>query len=365
MIKIVGRREILDILVMFLIVQLLGLLLATTIFSTSVLQKIRTEITSQQIALLSYSLDILLVAIVALLLLNRHRHHYNQLEDNILFVSLEAVVVIATSFFFFLAVFNIIIPQYGWQTIFFASLVCAVALITIKDLDPQIRNVATMLSSIGVGLLLGIYLNFGYALIALALVAIYDYAAVTITKVMVRVARAITARDLAFVISASHVEAVPMGGLNPRDVKNYERYLHRTREDREPEFRSILQRGELPVISQIQLGEGDLGLPLMATVSAYYSFSNLLIAMYIILGSVFGLLVVMIMLKRYKMALPAIPPLFTFIGLFSWIAILVTGTSVFYTSLYLVLVGILILFAMIMRLSGEAKRRVKGSGLSR
>ena len=66
----------------------------------------------------------------------------------------------------------------------------------------------------------------------------------------------------------------------------------------------------------MQLGTGDLALPLMLAVSAYISFLSYFAAVMIILGAASGMIFTMYLLKRYKVALPAIPPLFAFINLF-------------------------------------------------
>ena len=77
-----------------------------------------------------------------------------------------------------------------------------------------------------------------------------------------------------------------------------------------------MKSGVYPIISQVQLGTGDLALPLMLAVAAYISFLSYFAAMMVVLGAASGMIFTMYLLKKYKVALPAIPPLFAFINLF-------------------------------------------------
>ena len=60
------------------------------------------------------------------------------------------------------------------------------------------------------------------------------------------------------------------------------------------------------------LGTGDLAMSLMLALSAYFTFFSYFTALTIVLGSTVGLVFAMYVSKRYKIALPAIPPLFAF-----------------------------------------------------
>jgi len=58
------------------------------------------------------------------------------------------------------------------------------------------------------------------------------------------------------------------------------------------------------------LGAGDLAIPLMLAISAYATYLSYFMSILIVVGSAFGLIFAMTISKRYKIALPAIPPLF-------------------------------------------------------
>ena len=83
--------------------------------------------------------------------------------------------------------------------------------------------------------------------------------------------------------------------------------------DKDPVFQKLMGEGKLPIVSQIQLGTGDLVLPLALAVSAYTASMGIFTAIVIVCGAVVGLVFTMYFLKKYNRPLPAIPPLFSFI----------------------------------------------------
>ncbi len=355
MIRVIGRREIFEILFMFLAVQIIGVLIVAAMQGTIGISGFQAQIVSPQSVYLSYVLDTVLIITILLLLLNRHNQHtvlvhhtelhdakskeqhisHHALHGNMTFLALEAIVVIATSFFFFLAVFDIILMPIPFQYIFVLSLLAAIILIAAKDVDHKIRNTVTMVSSIGVGLLLGIYFSFELALIGLAIVSVYDYTAVFVTKSMIKLAKAVTKNDMAFMISSTHLESEPIGDFPQKEARAYEKYLHDSRRDEDPRFARLLSAGRLPVMSQLQLGEGDLGLPLMAAIAAYIAYQSYIVAFAVIIGAAIGLLVTIKILEKYRHPLPAIPPLFAFMGIASFLALAFTGNFPYYNPVIL------------------------------
>jgi presenilin-like A22 family membrane protease len=323
MIKLIDERDIDDIFAMFAIVLGIGLLLVYLIVSTSNIALVRETITSPHSVYLSYVLDIVLVAVVVLMLLNRHRRH--PIANNRLFIVFEGTVVIATSVFFFIALFDLILPRATVGYSVEISVLAAVVLVAVKEMHPKVRNLVTMVSSIGVGLFIGLYVNFGVAMLILAVIAIYDYLAVFVTKSMLKLAGVIEEEDIALVISSSHIDVVPASNYSRKEVLNYLKNLHIEKKDKNPIIRRILSMGELPVISQVQLGEGDIGLPLMAIVSAYFTFGNLFVSYAILIGSLVGLFAATYALQHYKKPLPAIPPIFFFIFVSSALALEAVG----------------------------------------
>ncbi len=82
MLRILEAHEMVGILALFLIVQFagFGVALLTALRSTTGL--IISRLVSQQSVFFSYGVDLLLVAIILLLLVNRHRKHNSELWDH-------------------------------------------------------------------------------------------------------------------------------------------------------------------------------------------------------------------------------------------------------------------------------------------
>jgi presenilin-like A22 family membrane protease len=326
LIKVVGDRSIIEIIAIFTVVLLAGMLVSIAAVKTSSISIIYNTLSNPRFADLSYVIDATLVLIVSLLILRRHTHHSNTM----LFEALEAIVISFTSFFFFLLVFATLMPQcVASGYIYVYSAVLALMLVLLKDRYHRLRDLATMVSSIGVGLILGLNFAFGWAMLILALVAVYDYVGVFKSDEMITLAKAVSTNDLSFLLSVSDLEAVPKWGLNEKEIEDYMNYLANVHELDDPRFKKILQKGELPVISQISLGEGDLSLPLMAAVSAYFTLGPLM-GMVVALGAIVGAIATMLILREYKHPIPAVPPLFAFIGIFAGTALIFTKAPDWY-----------------------------------
>jgi len=343
MIKIVGNKGIAEIIGIFIIVLVAGMLITIGAVSTSCASVIYETCSSQGFTVFSYVVDAIILLTLALLVIRRHKHHGNTL----LFEVLEGTVTALTSFFVFLILLTMLSPNMSGHkatsTIYIASAALAIFIVLLKDKWHRLRDFNTVVSSIGVGLVLGFNLQFEYAIVLIAIFAIYDYIAVFKTKEMISMAKAFASNDISFLMSVSDLEAVPRWGLSQKEIDEYMKYLRDVHLLDNPKFRKILQKGKLPVISQISLGEGDLGLPLMAAISAYMYVSQFLSYM-VMLGSVIGIAVTMLILKKYKHPIPAIPPLFAFIGIFAGIAFIITeSASIYSLGVTLILIGILVM----------------------
>ena len=247
------------------------------------------------------------------------------INGNLLFVLLEgAVVFLATSSLLFI-VLSSALPNANYLYIVAVSSIATILLIVAKNYRPKLRNLIAITSSIGVGIIIGVN-GFNLAYLLMLFIAVYDYIAVFITKHMITLAKAVSAKNLAFLIGSSDVEAIPKGYSTAKDRADFKKNV-KIKDVKDPVLRQLIEHGAIPVMSQVQLGTGDLALPLMLTVSAYVSFLNYIIPVMIIVGSVCGLVFTMHLLKKYKVALPAIPPLFAFINLFLGIAFLITKTQ--------------------------------------
>ncbi|MGA3021129.1 MAG: presenilin family intramembrane aspartyl protease, partial [Candidatus Micrarchaeales archaeon] len=307
MIKVVGNKGIIGIIAIFIGVIAAGMLIEIEAVSTFSVSIMYSTLLNPKFTIISYILDLTLVLILALIVLRRHRHYSNTL----LFGMLESNVTGFTSFFVFLMLFAILIPQ-GVENggVYMYSVALSIILIMLKNKYPQLRDLTTAVSSVGVGLVLGLNLTFGYALFLLAIVAVYDYIGVFKTREMMSLANAFSSHNSSFLISVSDLEAVPRWGFSSKEVAEYMKYLEETHDINKLKFRKILQNGKLPVVSQISLGEGDLGLPLMVAISAYFTFGNFFMSYAILVGSLLGLFAATYALQRYRKPLPAIPPIF-------------------------------------------------------
>lgn len=353
MIKVVGNRAIFEIIAIFITVLLIGILIAIAAIRTSSVSILYNTLQDPRFADLSYALDATLVFIITLLLLRRHKHHSN----TILFEALEGIVISFTSFFMLLLLFAILIPQSvtsGYVYLYAATL--AIMLVALKDKFHRLSDFATVVSAIGVGLILGFNFAFEYAILIFAAVAVYDYIGVFKTNEMVTLAKAFSSGNVSFLISVSDLEAVPEWGLSHKEIEDYMNYLSSIHELNDPPFKKILQHGRLPVICQLALGEGDLSLPLMVAVSAFTSFSHMLGAV-VIMGSVAGIFLTMMLLKAYKHPIPAIPPLFASVGIFTGIAFLfIHATNTYQLGILIVAASALMMLIDIMTIAKRMHR---------
>jgi presenilin-like A22 family membrane protease len=354
LIKVVGNKGIIGIIVIFLAVIAAGMLIEMGAVSTYSVSIMYNTLMNPEFTIVSYILDLTLILTLALIVLRRHRHYSNTL----LFGMLESNVTGFTSFFVFLMLFAILVPQeINNGGIYMYSVAISVFLIMLKNRYPWLRDLTTAISSVGVGLVLGLNLTFGYALFLLAIVAVYDYIGVFKTREMMSLANAFSSHNSSFLISVSDLEAVPRWGFSNKEVAEYMKYLEETHDINRPKFRKILQSGKLPVVSEISLGEGDLSLPLMVAISAYSSFSYALGAV-VVLGSVIGMIITMLTLKIYKRPIPAIPPLFASIDMFVGIALIFTSATSLYGAL-LITISAFVMFVDILTISRNMRNEMQ------
>lgn len=346
-------RQVVDIIAMFLIVQFTGLLVASLVFTTSPIAHSSASIQTSSIDAFGYVVYIVAVALVLLLVIRFYR-------GDLLFKLIEAVVVVLPSFIVFTIVLGYFAPASftNYNIIYAIALVLSLSLIVVKNLRPGFRNAITIIASIGVGVVLGLDFSFYEALLLMAFIAVYDYIAVFVTKHMVTMAKAISSRNLAFLIGTSDVEAVPREYFTKKELDEYRKDMKASNADKNPVVKRIMQSGKIPIVSQIQLGAGDLGLPLMLTVSAFPEFLSYTASLAIIVGAAIGLVFTMFFLRKYQRPLPAIPPLFAFICIALGIYLLALSLSNIIFSLLLIIVGILtMMFGIVFTLRNEETRK--------
>ena len=303
--RLIENRQLVGILTMFMLVQFAGIALATLWFNGATYQ----QITSAQIAsgpsnvllLLAY---IILLA-VAMILIFRFYHGAK------LFRVIEGVVIFIASFYVFLILLDYLIQSANMAAI--GAAILAILLVAAKNKWVKLKNVAAIIASIGVGAVLGFGFSFLAAIIFMGLLAIYDFVAVFITKHMITLANVVTDNNLAFMVDMNEVEAVPKYNFSKKELSEYNKYV-KSSGQRGKRILSVMKKtgsmGMVPISANVALGTGDLAIPLMVAVSAYKLTLSFVPSFFIALGAVLGLILTMFILRKYKRALPAIPPLF-------------------------------------------------------
>lgn len=321
--RVIETRQLLYIVSMFLIVQFVGLLIATQVFSGTVFQQSAAlQIESTFSGGVEYLILIIIMAFVFSVILSfffKFRKSVPSTRPDRFFMLFEIFIVGYTTYILALllivaatkgSVLNVLIegnPSIGALSL---ALACALLLVAAKLKWPRLRNLTAITVSVGAGLAFGMFfgllLSFWLALIFMALLAIYDFIAVFITKHMVTLADAAVSNNLSLMIMANEIEAVPLGSLNKTELAEYLK-VKKEMAARGPLSRAVIQSGMVPIPARTALGTGDLMVPLMLAVSAYTVDLNFTLSFVVILGSVLGLCITMWVLKKYKRPLPAIP----------------------------------------------------------
>ncbi|MEM0154415.1 MAG: presenilin family intramembrane aspartyl protease [Methanothrix sp.] len=303
--RLIENRQLVGILTMFMLVQFAGIALATLWFNGATYQ----QITSSQIVsgpsnallLLAY---IIFLAVVMILIF-RFYHGAK------LFRVIEGVVIFIASFYVFLVIIAYFTQSSNIATI--GAALIAILLVAAKNKWVRLKNVAAIIASIGVGAVLGFGFSFFAAIIFMGLLAIYDFVAVFITKHMITLANVVTDNNLAFMVDMNEVEAVPKSDFSKKELSEYNKYV-KSSGQRGKRIMSVMKKtgsmGMVPISANVALGTGDLAIPLMVAVSAYKLTLSFVPSFFIALGAVLGLIITMFILRKFKRALPAIPPLF-------------------------------------------------------
>lgn len=344
MFRRIETRQLVHILTIFMLVQFGGLLVSSLVFTTTPITFAVGGNVSTPIEAIWFFIYIIVTALVILLVFRIY-------HGEALFVLMEAFVVIVSSFFVFIVIVSYLIPNLNVNLVYAAALALAIIMIIAKNKKKSLTNFVAIIASIGVGLILGLDFSFGVAYLLVALVAIYDYVAVFVTKHMITLAKALSSRNLAFLVSASDIEVMPKGYLNKKEAKEYAMYKKEIKKINSPIIRKLIKDGKLPLVSQVQLGAGDLGIPLMLAISSYKIFFTYFTPMFVIIGGIFGLAFTMYLLKKYMVPLPAIPPLFSFMSIF--IGIYFIPIELQFSALFIGL-GILMLLLLLSKLKRKA-----------
>ena len=307
--RLIEYRQLLQIVVMFLIVQFAGLLLATQVFTGITISEVKSaQVVSSSINTVFLIAYIIVVSAILVAVFKIYR-------GDRLFQIFDAIIIVVPSFIVFLVVISAIQGNafqsiYGSGTVisFVLAIVFALALVFAKYKRPNLRNLTAMIASVGVGLVLGVSFGFVLALLFMIILAAYDFIAVFITKHMVTLAKVAIDKNISGLIMVNEIEAVPVGMLSPAQRKEYLQ-SKKELEKRGGVVSSLVASNMVPMAASTALGTGDLAVPLMLAVAAYKVNLNFILSFVIIIGALFGLLLTMMILRKYKRALPAIPPL--------------------------------------------------------
>ena len=161
------------------------------------------------------------------------------------------------------------------------------ALAVVKFFWERVKNAAAIISSAGVGALFGFSLGFFPTAVFVILLSAYDYIAVFKTKHMIEMARVLSTRQLSFAVTAKDVPA------------------RKPKEKREIYVERAMREGE-----RLDLGTGDLSVPVMISVSAFTLGANgLLYSLAAAIGSTVSLYLMLKFVSKQKVFLPALPPI--------------------------------------------------------
>jgi presenilin-like A22 family membrane protease len=306
--RVIELRQFLQIMAMFMIVQFFGLLLATQVFTGVAYEQVQSVqvISSYSENLLFYVAYIVVVSLILLFVFKIYR-------GKRLFTAFEAVVVFIPAFYVFLICIAALygnaysILFYGTNPATYAAAVALAALLVVaKNRMPKLRNVTALVASVGVGLILGITFGFLPAYVFMALLAVYDFIAVFVTKHMVALANVAMDNNLSLMVMVNEAKAVPLSSLSAREQAEY-RKEKPLLEKHAGIAKELAKSNMVPVAARSALGTGDLAVPLMLAVAAYKINLSFTPSLVVVVGSVVGVLLNMLVLRRYKRALPAIP----------------------------------------------------------
>ncbi len=260
-----------QILVFFIIAQMLGLLTATVIYgdlfqNPYVDEFIITENTEDPLNAVYFFLYVLFGAVLIMLII----HFY---QGDLLFRALEFIMISTSTSIVFYAAARLF---YGYETSMAIGIGVGLLLAGLKILRPSLKNAAAIIATAGVGVVFGISLGIVPVVLLLVLLSIYDFIAVFKTKHMVKMAEVLIKHDLAFTVSASLARG-------------------------EPRFN---EKGER---NRIDLGTGDMVAPVIFEVSALPI--SPVAALFIGIGAATALILLMYFAMRKKVVLPALPPI--------------------------------------------------------
>lgn len=280
-------REINSILLFFIIVQLLGLYVgASLIAQEAQYQEYNVGKPgggSESIYNSLFFLGAVVGGAVLLILLIKFY------KGAMLFKALEFVVVLVST----QIVFQVVLANAGVEYAFLLAFAGAAVFAAAKFMSPKLKNATAIISSAGVGAIFGFSLYIVPAVLFTIFLSVYDVLSVFWTKHMVTMAKEFSKRQLSFSVSVEKEYKVKTPGKKQLETKK----------------------------SSLELGTGDMSIPLMLAVSAYrwgctnssgscvLGFAGMVDGLAVIAGSSIALYAVLWYVMTKRAFLPALPPL--------------------------------------------------------
>lgn len=287
-------KNVVRILFLFILAHIIGLVVGNAFISGySSVTYGSTELTIQDMFFIVVGMSFFLILILVFL---------KMYKGNFLFKLLESIVVFTTSFIVFLGLlwyFNGSIEIAFILALFFTIL---------KFYISNLRNITGIISGVGMAVMFSLFLSLFEAVLFIIFMCFYDIFAVFISKHMIFMAKEFSKRDLSFSLASKEkikVTKIKTSYVIEKgiEVEVKEKYIEEE-------------------VEHLELGTGDISLPLAFALvvfkTAYLDFNNAIAAfMFISLFSVISLGYTLYFVKKYKLFLPALPPIVlgSFIGL--------------------------------------------------
>lgn len=266
-------RRIRKILAFFLASQFLGLTVGAILVNAAQFypefQELNVAPGGESSSLLNPAIFLLYVlfgAVVMVLVLKFYKGEllFKLIEASTLFIAANVV------FFVLFAWFGVPM-DWVWAVLISTTITAA------KFFKPELKNLAAIIASAGVGAVFGFSLDIVPAVVFVAGLSLYDFASVFLTGHMVYMAKELGKRNLAFSVAATEYEVSEETGKPER--------------------------------STLELGTGDMVIPLMLAVSAYKIALNPFDSIAVIFGAMTGLFLVLWYVNAKRTFLPALPPI--------------------------------------------------------
>ena len=122
---------------------------------------------------------------------------------NIIFRILEFIFISLGCSFVLTIIFANFLTFISPSNIFYMALGLGISIAVLKNIIPHTRNATAIMAGAGTAVVLGLSFGFYAMLLIVAVIAVYDYVAVYITKHMVAMANAMQGAELAFMVGTS------------------------------------------------------------------------------------------------------------------------------------------------------------------